>query len=211
MATRLELVEDVGRLQGLAARGERSDLREIRRLAAGLKRALEARRPPAPPRPRAAPVPVAAISGDLARISGLLEHLRVPRSRDAERVEAALRLISAVRRALEPRTADPVAVLDLPPALPLAGVLAGVVNDCPLSCPVTPELCVSRQIASEREVGKGEAVKRSSPAKRGRVASFVQCRTDMCSIGAKVRALHGDTPEAVEMAKGAPRCTDTSS
>lgn len=226
MATRLELVEDVGRLQGLAARGDRSDLREIRRLAAGLKRALEARRPPAPPRPRAAPVPVAAISGDLARLSGLLEHLRVPRTRDAERVEAALRLISAVRQALDPRGPQPPAPAPGAPPLPLQGLATGIVTDCPLGCSITALGCTARQIQSQLErEGQGSRFAKDPKrrrdragrppelarhdTKRGSRASRPTCVTSLCPVGAVVRALHGDTPEAIEMARRAPSASDT--
>jgi hypothetical protein len=115
--------------------------------------------------------------------------------------------------------------LDAPPRRPapdcvqlvLSLIGDAVVEDCPLDCPVTATVCVARQIASENEVGRGPAVARTkkdprygSQAKRGRLASFVQCRTELCAVGAAARAVLGDTPEAVEMAKHAPRATDTS-
>jgi hypothetical protein len=155
---RRAMLDDLGRMLGLLGRGDRSDIREVRRLAYRLKVTLERRRQPDP--------------------------------EDDEQLAIALRFLHA----------------------------AECVEDCPLGIAPRALTCVARQIASEAEVGAGPAVERTkrdprygSQAKRGRLATFVQCRTELCPVGAAVRARLGDTPEAQEMARHAPRCSDTAS
>jgi hypothetical protein len=83
-----------------------------------------------------------------------------------------------------------------------------VVQGCPLDCGITGLECVARQIKSEREVGKAPPKPRSSPAKRGRVSTFVVCRTDACAVGACMRNALGDVPQARRAAALAPSCSD---
>lgn len=146
---RRAILDDLGRMLGLLGRADRSDIREVRRLAYRLKVTLERRR---------------------------------PQPEEDDQLAIALQFLRA----------------------------AECVADCPLGIAPRAVQCVARQIASEAEVGSGPAVRRSSPAKRGRLATFVTCRTELCAIGAGVRARLGDAPEAVEMAKHAPRAKDTS-
>jgi hypothetical protein len=143
------MAEDLGRLRGLLVRGEREDVREARRVAASLQRALAPSRHPD----------------------------------DEERDQLAL---------------------------PLRMRPDAIVADCPLSCPPNALCCTARQIANDLQVGRGPAQKRSSRAKRGRVGKFVSCRTDLCPVGARVRLALGDVPDAVEMARRAPKASDTS-
>jgi hypothetical protein len=157
-----------------------------------------------------------AIAGDLDRTTGLLVRGDRPDIVTARRILAAVR--RAVRRALDrPRVASAPVAEQLAVALRYR---ADTPVDCPMGCPVKAVFCVARQIASELEVGKGpvrppDAVHfaprgSGSRRKRGSVASFVQCRTELCATGAEVRGSLGDTPEAVRMARDAPRASDTS-
>lgn len=139
------------------------------------------------------------------------------RARD---VAEALALLRSVLDAPRRRRGRP---YDYPrlPGLVLEEV---IVRDCPLGCPVKAVVCVARQIQSDIETGGTQTQRRCQrradpdrPAelarhdgKRGTLASRPTCVTSHCALGASVRALVGDTPEAVEMAKRAPRCTDTS-
>lgn len=159
---------------------------------------------------------VTSAADDLGRATGLLL-----RGAPAD-VKEARRILSAVRRVLlggRPRPErEPEEVEQL--AIGLRYQTDSPVTDCPLGTPdVRAVVCVARQIASELEVGKGPVrpvgaryfAPRGSRSrrKRGNVASFVQCRTELCAVGALVRRGLGDTPEAVELARRAPRCTDT--
>lgn len=146
----------------------------------------------------------AALDADLARIQGLLMRGTPADVRQARAIATSARVHLHVRRL--PRSPAAQLVIDL-------RVRAlDVIVDCPLGCHNLPALvCVARQIASEMELGKGRPAPRSSPAKRGRLSTFVQCRTELCARGAATRRLVGDAPAAVEMARNAPHSSDTAS
>lgn len=157
-----------------------------------------------------------ALEDDLARLAGLLA------SGDVVHLRTARVVVSAMRRSLRVVRADPVdpgqerLMLRMPSDFP--------VSDCPLGCPVSAVVCVARQIQSDLET-KGTSstrrcVRRADPGrpvelarhdgKRGTLASRPTCVTAHCPVGAFVREAHGDTAEAKDMARRAPRCTDTS-
>jgi hypothetical protein len=142
------------------------------------------------------------LDGDLARIQGLLARGERPDIAEARRI------VSAARRALVARPAEPVDPGQERLHLPMAS--DSLVWDCPLGCPVSALVCVARQVQSELEIGRGPAVRRSSPAKRGRAPTRPSCVTARCEVGARVRLLLGDPTEAKAMAARAPRASDTS-
>lgn len=93
------------------------------------------------------------------------------------------------------------------------------VGGCPLHCGVTAVECVARQIHAEIETRGAPTTRacrrRADPdrprelarhdGKRGTAASRPTCTTVLCSVGACVRAVLGDTAEARAMAARAPR------
>lgn len=153
---RLALLEDVNRLTGLLARGERGDVAEARRITGALRRAL-------------APQPRATGREDEAR-----EQL----------------------------------------VLSLALTPEAVVLDCPLRCPVQAIVCLARQYQSDMEMQRRAAPDRPPELrrhdkKRGTTTTRPTCVTSRCAVGARVRLLLGDRPEARAMAARAPRSGDT--
>jgi hypothetical protein len=164
-------------------------------------------------------VAIRVLESGLARVAALL------RRGDRGDVQAALEHLRGLRRTLSARPArkDGVAAqLRLPLALRIGA--DALVDDCPLGCPVRAIVCVSRQIQSDVETKGAKTTRacrrRADPdrpkelarhdKKRGTHASRPTCVTEHCQVGAVVRALHGDTPEAIAMAARAPRETDTS-
>lgn len=161
--------------------------------------------------------------GDVKRIRGLLA--RGERSD----VQEARRLAASLDRALTARRPPPAPEPDADAPEQLGIELRFVTSDtrveeCPLGCPISALHCTARQIQAqlEREGGGSRFAndprrRRDRPdrppelarhdTKRGSRASRPSCAS--CPVGAVVRALHGDTPEAIEMARRAPRASDT--
>ena len=159
-----------------------------------------------------------ALSSDLDRLTGLLAR------GDRADVQAARRVVAALRRALTGRRAERVELAEQL-ALRLRYQSDSAI-DCPLGCPVRAVVCVARQIQSEWESsGRLTVFARSSRSrlregrapelarhdrKRGVGLSRPTCVTARCEVGAAARVGLGDTEEAVAMAARAPRASDTS-
>ncbi len=169
-----------------------------------------------------------SIAGRLARLAVLLEQ------GDRAALEAAQVEVVEIRREVSvPRRrapADESAPHQLELVLALRMAAEAPVRGCPLGCrDVRAVVCVARQLKSEAELSDGtarsaKASKRKRRAeagrtlealerhkgKRGRAPSRPTCVTERCKQGAAVRALLGDTPEAVALAEKAPSASDTS-
>lgn len=223
------LEEDLARLAGLLARGQREDLPPARGIVSALRRALRAR--PQPRLPARARVPRSVIERDVARAAALLGVGPGPVIRPKLRRKAALEAVRALQAALgtKPAPIEPVDTGRGQERLELPMASAALVLDCPLGCPVSALVCVARQIQSEQELTPGTAAsakadKRERRAeagrtiealarhigKRGKTPTRPACVTERCSVGASVRDRHGDTEAARAMARRAPRAADTS-
>jgi hypothetical protein len=170
-------------------------------------------------------LPRRAIVEDLGRLAGLLLRGERPDIQESRRIVSALRRVFDAR----PVPADPALSGEEREQLGIALRFmdaAALVQECPLGCPVRAVVCVARQLQSQREMeGSGTRFARDPrrrrdrpdrPAelarhdkKRGTTPTRPTCVTARCALGAQVRVMLGDTPEAQAMAARAPRGSDT--
>ncbi len=128
----------------------------------------------------------AVLERDLARLQGLLTRGYHGDVLDARHMVAAILFALRLRPRPPPEDGQLSFALHI---CPLDLVVA-----CPLGCAVPAALCVARQEQSEREIGTGPLEPRTSPSKRGRVPTFVTCRSEFCERGAMVRLLVAGDP-----------------
>jgi hypothetical protein len=207
------LGEDLGRLAGVLLR-DAPRATEARRMVGAMRRALSARQAPRARR-RAGSVPRPVLAEDIGRAAQLLA--------DGD-TAGAMAALGSILRAVEAPAEDHKPVAEQPP-LTLRLRPDSRVEDCPLGTPdVRAIVCVARQIQSDMESGGVETSRRcwrrADPnrpvelsrhdGKRGTLVSRPTCVTTHCPVGARVRLLLGDLPEAAAMARKAPRATDTS-